>query len=66
MDSPLERRMILEAHEAAWQTNLTAWFLGGEIHLDDNPMPWSVLRKIPVDDVPDQLPLLACCNGSDC
>ena len=56
MDTPQEQRMILEAHEAAWRTNLTAWFLGGEVFLEDDPVPWAVLKAIPVDDVPVHYP----------
>jgi hypothetical protein len=56
MDTPQEQRMILESHRAAWRTNLTAWFIDGEIHLDEHPMAWPILRSIPVDDVPVQYP----------
>jgi hypothetical protein len=48
--------MILEAHRAAWRTNLTAWLSNDEIRLDEDPIPAKILRAIPVDDVPATYP----------
>ena len=56
MDSPQEERMILEAHRAAWRTNLTAWLSDGEIRLDERPIPHDLLLGIPVDDIPVTYP----------
>ena len=56
MDSPQEQRMVLEAHRAAWRTNLTAWLVNDEIRLDEDPIPAKILRAIPVDDVPVTYP----------
>ncbi len=56
MDSPQEQRMILEAHRAAWRTNLTAWLADDEIHLDERPIPHELLLDIPVDDIPVTYP----------
>ena len=48
--------MILEAHLAAWRTNLTAWLCDQEIRLDERPIPLRLLRAIPSDDIPISYP----------